>query len=229
MVAMIRHNPTFAEFTPSEISATVANAISARPEFIYTDSASGIGAQDDSISSRFSTISIGDSDANEPTDSFTYIPSNPKKAYKQLVEMCVDADLNAMVTLPEDQEVSLTILSPRNHEIINECAMRWRIPQTYRVACFLDVVRYKYEREEVPLDCVPEALQVVDKTISEMALDMWPVPDIDYLSTIYGSLYNILLGMTYHSIREFTKLSPNAIMAFDDTLRIVHALRGRDC
>jgi hypothetical protein len=42
----------------------------------------------------------------------------------------------------------------------------------------LDVVRYKYEREEVPLDCVPEALQVVNKTISELALDLWPLPDV---------------------------------------------------
>ncbi|CAE7224588.1 unnamed protein product [Rhizoctonia solani] len=222
MVAMIRHNPALAKFTPSEISATVANAVATRPESIYTELPSGIGGRHDSISSRFSTISIGDSDADEPTDSFTYIPSNPKKAYKRLVELCVDADLSAMVTLPEDQEVSLTILSPRNHEIINECAMRWRIPPTYRVACFLDVVRYKYEREEVPLDCVPEALQVVNRTISEVALDLWPVPDIDYLSTIYGSLYNILLGMIYHSIRELTKLNPSVIMTFDDILRMIH-------
>jgi hypothetical protein len=176
MVAMIRHNPALAKFTPSEISSTVASAVAARPESIYGDA--GVGRHD-SISHRFSTISIGDSDAEiETGDSFTYIPPNPKKAYKRLVELCVDADLNAMVTLPEDQEVSLTILSPRNHEIINECAVRWRVLQTYRVSCFLDVVRYKYEREEVPLDCVPEALQVVNKTISELALDLWPLPDV---------------------------------------------------
>ncbi|KAF8756018.1 Munc13 (mammalian uncoordinated) homology domain [Rhizoctonia solani] len=126
-----------------------------------------------SISHRFSTISIGDSDAEiETADSFTYIPPNPKKAYKRLVELCVDADLSAMVTLPEDQEVSLTILSQRNHEIINECAVRWRILQTYRVSCFLDVVRYKYEREEVPL--------------------------------------------------ETHKAEPNAILQFDDILRLLH-------
>ncbi|CEL56741.1 putative protein C11E3,02c OS=Schizosaccharomyces pombe (strain 972 / ATCC 24843) GN=SPAC11E3.02c PE=4 SV=1 [Rhizoctonia solani AG-1 IB] len=220
MVAMIRHNPALAKFTPSEISSTVASAVAARPESIYGDA--GVGRHD-SISHRFSTISIGDSDAEiETGDSFTYIPPNPKKAYKRLVELCVDADLNAMVTLPEDQEVSLTILSPRNHEIINECAVRWRVLQTYRVSCFLDVVRYKYEREEVPLDCVPEALQVVNKTISELALDLWPLPDVDYLSTIYGALYNVLLGMIYHSIRELTKLNPNIIMSFDDILRMIH-------
>ncbi|QRW24518.1 C2 domain-containing protein [Rhizoctonia solani] len=188
MVAMIRHNPALAKFTPSEISSTVASAVAARPESIYGDAS--------------------DSDAEiETADSFTYIPPNPKKAYKRLVELCVDADLSAMVTLPEDQEVSLTILSQRNHEIINECA---------------------YEREEVPLECVPEALQVVNKTISETALDLWPLPDIDYLSTIYGALYNVLLGMIYHSIRELTKLNPNAILQFDDILRLLgHELLAR--
>lgn len=219
MVAMIRINPALAKFTPSDISATAISNPGERPKSMYSDLQSGVSGRHDSISSRFSTISVDDGDE---ADSFTYIPPNPKKAYKRLVELCVDADLNAMHTLPEDQEVSLTILSPRNHEIINECAVRWRVLQTYRVSCFLDVVRYKYEREEVPLDCVPEALQLVNKTVSEMSLDLWPRPDIDYLSTIYGSLYNILLGMIYHSIKELTKLNPGIIMSFDDILRMVH-------
>lgn len=181
MVAMMRHNPALAKFTPSDISSAVT--ASGRPESMHSESQS---TRHDSVYSRFSTISIGDSDGDE-ADSFTYIPPNPKKAYKRLVELCVDADLNAMHTLPEDQEVSLTILSPRNHEIINECAVRWRILQTYRVACFLDVVRYKYEREEVPLECVPEALQVVNKTISEMALNSWPLPDVSAFCLAQGA------------------------------------------
>jgi hypothetical protein len=151
---------------------------------MYSESTVGVSGRHDSISSRFSTISVGDSDGGDEVDSFTYIPPNPKKAYKRLVELCVDADLNAMHTLPEDQEVSLTILSARNHEIINECAVRWRVMQTYRVACFLDVVRYKYEREEVPLECLPEALQVVNKTMTEMPLDYWPVPDVSHISLL---------------------------------------------
>ncbi|KAF8603980.1 hypothetical protein BDV93DRAFT_522773 [Ceratobasidium sp. AG-I] len=219
MVAMIRHNPALAKFTPSDISATAISNATGRPESMYSEAT--ISGRHDSISSRFSTISVGDSE-DESSDSFTYIPPNPKKAYKRLVEICVDADLNAMNTLPEDQEVSLTILSARNHEIINECAVRWRVMQTYRVASFLDVVRYKYEREEVPLECVPEALQVVNKTIGETPLDHWPSPDIDYLSTIYGSLYNIVLGVIYHSVKELSKLKPDAIMPYDDILRLIH-------
>ncbi|QRW12124.1 hypothetical protein RhiLY_11123 [Ceratobasidium sp. AG-Ba] len=220
MVAMIRHNPALAKFTPSDITSTAIPNPGARPESMYTESNPNF-SRHDSISSRFSTISVNDSE-DEGADSFTYIPPNPKKAYKRLVELCVDADLDAMHTLPEDQEVSLTILSPRNHEIINECAVRWRVLQTYRVACFLDVVRYKYEREEVPLDCLPEALQVVNKTIGEIPLDNWPGPDVDYLSTIYGSLYNILLGATYGAIRELTKLKPDVILPYDDILRLIH-------
>ncbi|KAG9125216.1 hypothetical protein FRC07_008537 [Ceratobasidium sp. 392] len=218
MVAMIRHNPALAKFTPSDITATALPNPAARPGSVYSESPGAFGRHD-SISSQFSSLSVGDDD--EP-DSFTYIPPNPKKAYKRLVELCVDADLNAMHTLPEDQEVSLTILSPRNHEIINECAVRWRVLQTYRVACFLDVVRYKYEREEVPLECLPEALQVVNKTTGEIPLDNWPTPDVDYLSTIYGSLYNILLGVVYHSIRELTKLKPDIIVPYDDILGMIH-------
>jgi hypothetical protein len=42
------------------------------------------------------------------------------------------------------------------------------------------------------------------------------------LSTIYGSLYNIMLGMIYHSIKDLSKLNPNIIMPFDDILRMIH-------
>ncbi|KAG9089787.1 hypothetical protein FS749_001057 [Ceratobasidium sp. UAMH 11750] len=212
MVAMIRHNPALAKFTPSDITATALPNPGARPESMYSESNPGLSGRHDSISSRFSTMSVGDSDADEP-DSFTYIPPNPKKAYKRLVELCVDADLNAMHTLPEDQEVSLTILSPRNHEIINECAVRWRVLQTYRVACFLDVVRYKYEREEVPLECLPEALQVVNKTTTEIQLDHWPSPDLlaRYEDEISNRLKELMDHIRTTAVHEYTELSSDML------------------
>lgn len=117
---------------------------------------------------------------------FTYIPPNPRKFYKRLLEICVQADLEAMATLPEDQEVSLGILSPRHLELINECALRWRIGHSYRVACFMDVIKYKYEREEVPMECIPEGLQMISKAMHDNDIARWPRQDVSRGNDLQG-------------------------------------------
>lgn len=191
VVMMIQFNPELAKSTSSDPTGTVSS-VSGRPGSLYSVDRSHDSptSRAGSISSRYSFALGSSSPSDSASDTvvaddeipighnFTYIPSNPKKFYKRLVERCLEADLEAMATLPEDQEVSLGILSPRHLEVINECALRWRIPQSYRVACFLDLIRYMYEREEVPMECVPEALQMVQKTTQETELGRWPKSDV---------------------------------------------------
>jgi len=111
---------------------------------------------------------------------FTFIPPNPKKYYARLVEFCLLADLEIMLSpeVDDNDEVSLGILSPQHIELIGECALRWRIGHSYRAACFLDLVRQFYERNDVPMECIPEALQNVEKVIHESELELWPVQDV---------------------------------------------------
>ena len=124
----------------------------------------------------------GDSDV-QTGHNFTFIPPQPRKFYKRLLELCIQADLEAMANLPEDQEVSLGILSQRHLDLLNECALRWRIGHTYRVSCFLDVIKYKYEREEVPMECIPEGLQMVAKAVHDVDFKKWPRQDVSCNST----------------------------------------------
>ena len=78
----------------------------------------------------------------------------------------------------DNDEVSLGILSHVHIELINECAMRWRIGDQYRVTCFLDLVKQFYERNDVPMECIPEALQSVNKVSQEMEIGLWPIQDV---------------------------------------------------
>ena len=82
----------------------------------------------------------------------------------------------------DDDEVSLGILTAPHLELINECALRWRIGQPYRAACFLDLVKQFYERNEVPLECVPEAIQTIAKVSHDTELDKWPTQDVRHHS-----------------------------------------------
>ena len=193
MVIMVQFNPELAKSAPSEALPQPATPNGGRPGSVYS-AAAGPSSRHGAISSRKSVALVGSGVAVGTLDlvaeqiegdeevqaggNFTFIPPNPKKFYKRLLELCIQFDLDAMANLPEDQEVSLGILSPKHIDLINECAMRWRIGHSYRVACFLDVIKAKYEREEVPLECIPEGLQMVMKALNDVDLGKWPKADV---------------------------------------------------
>lgn len=78
----------------------------------------------------------------------------------------------------DNDEVSLGILSHVHILLIDECATRWRIGDPYRVTCFLDLVKQFYERNDVPMECIPEALQNVNKVAHEAEVSLWPTQDV---------------------------------------------------
>ncbi|KAI0033497.1 hypothetical protein K488DRAFT_84857 [Vararia minispora EC-137] len=151
---------------------------------------------------------------------FTFIPLNPKKYYRRLLELCLEADLSAMrdPNVDDNDQVSLGILSGPHLELINECALRWRISQPYRAACFLDIIKQLYERNEVPLECVPEALAAVLKVMHEISFDKWPTQDADFLITVYGGLVSTFLGSIYHAMESIPRLKQEDIMPFVEVL-----------
>jgi hypothetical protein len=186
VLAMVKFNPELGKSMPSAEATPVAG-VSGRPSSVYSTHAR---AQVGSISSRKSFLGSpiaepvsedGYGDDGVPAGTqFTYIPPQPKKYYKRLLELCITTDLEAMLSdaVDDDDEVSLGILTLPHLELLNECALRWRIAQSYRAVCFLDIVRQFYERNDVPLECIPEALQSIEKVKTEHELPKWPVSDV---------------------------------------------------
>jgi hypothetical protein len=222
MVAMVQFNPELAKSTPSD-SYPSAQSPGGRPVSMYSPV-----SRNPSVSSRHSyyngnPLELEDYGADVDADEdiqvghhFTYIPPSPKKFYKRLLELCLVADLERMMSPEVDanEEVSLGILSAAHLDLLNECAVRWRIDHPYRVACFLDLVRQFYERHDVPLECVPEALQNVIKVMTDVNLDKWPIQDSDYLATTYGGLFSVFLSSLYHSMDALPNLKPSEIEPF---------------
>ncbi|TDL26893.1 hypothetical protein BD410DRAFT_741178 [Rickenella mellea] len=228
MVIMVKFNPELAKSTPSEALPSM------RPTSLYSQNSSPM-SRHESVNSRYSLAFGSSSNFLDPNPdaiseqlnadddvqvghNFTYIPPNPRKYYKRLLEICVEADLEAMATLPDDVDVSLGILSARHLDLINECALRWRIGHPYRVACFMDVVKYKYEREEVPMECIPEGLKMISKALQDMELQRWPKADADYLITVNGSLFTIFLAALYHQLDSLSSLKPDNVGPYLDIL-----------
>ncbi|EIW76820.1 cytoplasm protein [Coniophora puteana RWD-64-598 SS2] len=225
MKAMMSVNPDLIKSMPTE-SVSAAG----RPGSVYSQTGSGAATRHGSIGSRRSLYgavgSIGNAgeladdvtgDDEVPTGmEFTYIPPNPRKFYKRLVEFCLVADLELMFSPEVDDadEVPLTILSGPHLDLINECALRWRIGQPYRVTCFMDLIKQFYERSDVPMECIPEALQAVSKALHDTEIDRWPVHDAEYLQGIYGSLYNIYLSSLYHALDGLPNLKTAEVEPF---------------
>ncbi|KAH9988881.1 hypothetical protein BJV77DRAFT_1019644 [Russula vinacea] len=235
MVVIVQFNPELAKSTPNDV---LPKRSSVRGS-LHNPVRSG------SISSRRSVVAASQNPAEADVDvdddddevqaghNFTYIPPNPKKYYKRLLELCLDADLAAMhdPNVNDEDQVSLGILSHPHIELINECALRWRIPQTYRAACFLELIKHLYERNEVPLDCVPEALGGISKVMNEINFERWnindacsfPCTEAEYLVNVYGGLVSTFLASVYHSMEVLPDLKKEDILHYLDVLALVKA------
>lgn len=244
MVVMVQFNPELAKSTPGDISS-LQHASNPRPTSVYStsgnnrDSVYRPGGRNPSVSSRNSRLGvfspgdleevIEDLDADEDLPlghHYTYIPPNPKKFYKRLLELCLIADLEAMLSphVGDEDEVSLGILTESHIGLINECALRWRIGQPYRVSCFLELIRQFYERNEVPIECIPEALANVKKVQQDLDLEKWPVQDGDYLANVYGSLYSVFLGAIYHALEGIPQVKGSDLKPY---LQILETIQDR--
>ncbi|KAJ7054762.1 hypothetical protein C8F01DRAFT_1148844 [Mycena amicta] len=228
VVAMVQFNPELAKSTPAESAAASSSAYGARPSSSYDPHPT----RNPSIGSRRSFYAAAALDGDGLQDDvlgddeipvghhFTYIPSNPRKYYKRLLEHCLLTDLEIMLSpeVDDNDEVSLGILSAPHLDLLNEVALRWRIGHSYRATCFLDLVKQFYERQDIPMECIPEALAHISKVMTDVDLEHWPVHDSEYLSGVYGGLFNTFLSNLYHAMDNVPNVKPSEVEPFIQVL-----------
>jgi hypothetical protein len=170
--------------SPDAVRASGINDIgeSSRP--------SSIGSHRASVSSVvFDDVELAEDEIVAPAgSSFTFIPPNPRAYYNRLLEICLDYDLEALRNLPEDEEVSLRILSRANHDLLVECAIRWRIATPTRAVANFDEICKRYSVDEIPLiQCVEAAHQDVDRIAHEHDYSLWTFADVrnDFFLTCF--------------------------------------------
>ncbi|MBW0460735.1 hypothetical protein O181_000450 [Austropuccinia psidii MF-1] len=143
------------------------------------------------------------------THQFTYIPPNPIKTYASLMEQCLDFDLESMKNLAEDEEVSLKILSQNHLELLEQCALRWRLMLPFQVSVFFNAICQRFEEEEIPIiDCVSEALYDVFKVLEEIKFEMWAHRDKMMMKQTMSRLFDTLLRRIYEAIQLVIESKP---------------------
>ncbi|KAM6493277.1 hypothetical protein JOM56_011411 [Amanita muscaria] len=231
MVAMVKANPALAKSTPSDSTPSPPPVGAPRPvsvysvhtsESPYSPVADHASIRHVSISSRRSMYNgLGDDGAADDEDyqtgshPFTYLPPNPRKYYKRLVDLCLQRDLDRMLSpeVPDHEEVSLGILSQPHLDLLTECATRWRIGAVYRAGCFLELVKGFYERDSIPVQCVPEALGGVMRAVGECEAEHLMIQDYEYLCNVYGSLFNVFMSQLYYAMDQLPSLKPSDLEA----------------
>ncbi|GAA5951064.1 hypothetical protein JCM21900_005712 [Sporobolomyces salmonicolor] len=190
----------------------------------------GGGAELDSRRSSRSSLVIVNSDGGidgeeggaegASSSGLTFVPPDPRFYFRRLYELLLSHDYSLMSTLPPDQDVSLSILSPQNESLLRQCAARWRVPSTLRVASFVGLVAGLYKTQGVPEECVGEAIEELERVEDKWRYWRWPVADRQFLFRSLSLLFDTLLTRFFEIFQGLLSLPFSSILPL---LSAIHA------
>ncbi|SJX66223.1 uncharacterized protein SRS1_10892 [Sporisorium reilianum f. sp. reilianum] len=229
MMEMCQNNPELLKSTSSD----VPGLSSTRPSTTRPDSYSGSGAASSTPSTEnasetatpdaeFAGLSIDSAD-DDAFASFVYIPPDPRAYYHRALEICIDYDLEMIKHQPEEEEVSLSILSKSHVELLAECAQRWRLAAPFLGVSNLEVIKTKYDNGEVPFDCVSESLGSVTRILSEVDFAYWMQSEQAKLVKLYTSLFESFLRYLYETFQDIHNVETEEVQPYLVMIQDLHA------
>lgn len=227
MMAMCQANPELLKTTSSHDSTMAAQT---KKAMLDAGTASGeLSAAAESGDKPPEPDALTQSVEEEETfGNFTFVPPDPRAFYRRALELCIDFDLEKIKQQPEEEEVSLSILSRQHAELLKECGLRWRIMAPFRVATNLDVMKSKYDRGEVPLDCISEALATTQNSLQEGGVQYWAKADQALLVRSCSGLFESFLRSLYEALQDVHNVDPQDItpyVAMAEELHESHLVR----
>lgn len=215
MLAIMQSNPAELAKTTSTVAP-----ISRRPGHAHSVSYQVPGRNDAKRTSMLSTseahslygveeatdvdvmgLSNGSSVEDDDTP-YVYIPPDPRTYYRQLLENCIKTDMNDPEIVPVDvpgADGPMHLLSKQTKVLLDECCLRWRLPEFSRMILFLEVIHSKYREEQINLQTLDGAFIYFKNEVGS-DWPYWTLADqIQYKQTLAGvhdfvvrELYDIL-------------------------------------
>lgn len=172
-----------------------------------------------------SSLSLNDD--TEESDTYTYIPPDPRSVYGTIVAQALSYDLKdheLEATQATSDVPSMKLLSKQSTEMLNEICLRWRIPACSRIVLFLDVVRSKFVDNEIDLDTLDSAFTFVKEMpssegkkrnsfVASVLYDRhkWTVHDRLMMRQILSSLHEAILRELYDVMMDCYEAKPRPI------------------
>lgn len=233
MLAIVQSNPELAKNTPgvvprintsssgnnsTETSPVESRRNSERPQSFMIDQ-----------SVDLSSLALSDSvpDTSEESDTYTYIPPDPRSTYKFVLAQALshdlrDREIEASQTASEGP--SSKLLSKHSSEFLNEISLRWRIPNFSKAVLFLDVARGKFVDNEIDLDTLDSAFTFVKQSpasegkkrssyVSSVLFDRkkWTIQDLLLMQQQLSSLHEALLRELYDVMMDCYEAKPRPL------------------
>lgn len=219
ILAIIQSNPELAKSTPGSLPqfspSPHDNPDLSRTSSGRTDRSSF--AIDQSVD--LSGLSLGESDES---DTYTFIPSDPRSLYRYILSQTLSHDLRDRET--EGEGSSTKLLSKHSTEMLNEICLRWRIPTFSRVVIFLEVAQAKFVDNEIDLDTLDSAFTFVKEVpqvenrkrssfVASSAFDRqrWTVHDLQTMQMLLSKLHEALLRELYDVMMDCFEAKPRPI------------------
>ncbi|CAG8562263.1 3276_t:CDS:10 [Acaulospora colombiana] len=151
--------------------------------------------------------------------SFTFIPPQPRRYYKLLMNKCIEYEL-----LKQPTENSDKILSKSVIELLNECALRWRVSPGFRWLQYLDVLRTYYDNERPPitLDHIREGMNLLKDATKKREVSTWTINDQRELVEVYSGIHDSLLRDMREALEYVFKIKPDQFNPMVQLLNLIY-------
>ncbi|KAF2218214.1 hypothetical protein BDZ85DRAFT_117050 [Elsinoe ampelina] len=157
---------------------------------------------------------------------FTFIPPDPRPYYAAVLRRALSNDVGDSELQPSDDTTPIKLLSKQSTEVLNEIAVRWRVPQFSRVVLFLDVVRDKFQNREFNMEILDQAFMYVKdpqndlkqtgksvQPVQESLWDRskWTLVDHALNQEILSTLHDTLLRELYDLLQHCYENKPPSV------------------
>lgn len=227
MLAIVQSNPELAKSTPGvlpQFQAASSDGGLSRTSSGHTDRTSYVIDQPIDLSS----LSLTPSEGGDESDTYTFIPSDPRAVYKFILSQTLAHDLRDLEiegTQATSEAPSMKLLSKQSTEMLNEICLRWRIPNFSRIVLFLDVIQSKFVDNEIDLNILDSAFTFVKETpltegrskrssfvLSSMFdRQKWTVQDIQDMQQLLSKIHEALLRELYDVLMDCFEAKPRPL------------------
>ena len=248
MLAILQSNPELAKSNTGGSSgmSSYKPASASQNDNVYGDIGKHLSSQSGDADSSYafdqpvdlSALNLGET---SPRDSgkgsldgldakFTFIPPDARHYYRQVLKKALTHDLQDEDLAPQaatEDAPAMKLLSKQSSELLNEIAVRWRIPQFSRMILFLDVVREKYQEREIGLETVDSAFLFVKQPpsppkkaagkappptqVSLFDRSKWTVQDFALNQNLLNQLHDAILRELFELFQHCYENKPPSI------------------
>ena len=219
MLAIIQSNPELAK-------STTGSAAIKSPPVASTDDSEPSYSADQSFD--MSALSLNNSPRESVSDdaAFTYIPPDPRAYYRAVLRKALDNDIFQDDEAEGADGPEIQLLSKQSTDVLNELAMRWRVPQTSRMTLFLDVIREKFDRQEITLDTLDAAFMYAKMPPAEVKkanrmsqmtpstmfdATKWTISDYSLQQQSLSSIHDALLRELFELLQHCYEPKPPSV------------------